>query len=411
MISGREPDLSEMLDKIIERADGIAEDVIKFRRQIHKNPETGGREKKTSSFVAGVLETNDIVVQREVGGFGVTGLLKGRDEGPVIALRADMDALPIQDKKESEYASSIPGVMHACGHDVHTAILMGTAVVLGSLRYRLNGSVKFIFQPSEENSKGAEAMIKSGVLENPAPSAIVALHCLPELEAGKIGIRPGMMSAAADRVRIVIKGRSGHASRPHQTVDAVLVSSMVINAIHHIVSRRTDPLHPAVISIGTIKGGTAENIVADNVEMEGTVRTLDPGLRKKIPDMIEEVVKGITSAMGAECEFHYSLDCPSVINDVKVNDLVRRCAMDIVGDDNVLDLSAPMMGSEDFALFAEKIPGVLFRLGTGNKEKGITSPLHNSGFDVDEDCISIGVKLMTWIALKYLQGNLHPGIE
>ena len=390
--------LKEVSNKVSE----IKERLIKFRREIHMNPELSGNEKDTAAFVAGVLEASDIEVKRGVGGNGVVGILRGSGEGKTIALRADMDALPIQDQKDVDYASKVSGVMHACGHDVHTTILLGAAIALESVRERLNGSVKFIFQPAEEITTGAEAMIKEGVLEDPVPSAIVALHCFPELQVGTVGHRPGMMTAAADRISIVIKGRSGHASRPHQTTDAVLVSSMVINALHHIVSRRTDPLQPSVISIGTIKGGTAENIVADHVEMEGTVRTLDGSLRENMPTLIEEVVKGITGAMGAEYELTYSYNCPSVNNNEIIDNLVKECAWQVVGKDRVVTLEEPMMGSEDFAVFTEKIPGALFRLGTGNADKGITSSLHNSSFDVDEESILVGTELMAWIAVSYL---------
>ena len=394
-----------MLEEINSVVDEIRERIVKFRREIHRNPELGGREEKTSAFVAGVLEDNDIEVTRNVGGFGVVAVVRGDTEGETIALRADMDALPIQDEKDSDYASSVPGVMHACGHDVHTAILMGAAIVLGRLRKSLRGNVKFIFQPSEECALGgAMEMIREGALENPRPSAIVALHCYPEMEVGTIGHRPGMMTAAADEIRIVVKGRSGHASRPHQTVDAVLVSSMVINAIHHIVSRRTDPLKPAVISIGTIRGGTVENVIADRVEMKGTVRTLGEGIREKMPEMIENVIRGITLSMGAGYEFRYEHVNPPVVNDRAVDDLVRVCAGEIVGVEKVMELSEPMMGAEDFALFTERVPGALFRLGTGNREKGISAPLHNPFFDVDEESLVIGTKVMSWIAARYLAG-------
>lgn len=391
-----------MLDLIREKVEEIADRLIMFRRELHMHPELSGNERNTASFVAGVLEANDIEIKRDVGGHGIVGLIKGAQEGKTIALRADMDALPVQDQKGVDYSSKTPGVMHACGHDVHTTILLGAAMVLGRLRHKLKGNVKLIFQPAEEITAGAEAMIKNGALEDPAPSAIVALHCFPEFQAGTIGHRPGMMTAATDKISIVVKGKSGHASRPHQTVDAVLVSSMVINALHHIVSRRTDPLQPSVISIGTIKGGMAENIIADHIEMEGTVRTLDCSLREKMPSLIEGVIKGITGAMGATYTFHYSFDCPSVINDKEIDALVKDCACKVVGDDNVFELKSPMMGAEDFALFAEKVPGALFRLGTGNQDKGITASLHNSSFDVDEGSISIGTQTMALIAVNYL---------
>lgn len=388
-----------MLDKIINTTNEIEARLIKFRRDIHQHPELSGQEEKTAAFVATILEDNDIEVQKNVGGHGVVGRLKATGDGPTVALRADMDALPIQDTKKTEYASSVPGVMHACGHDAHTAILLGTAIVLGKLRQSLKGEVLFFFQPAEESIRGAERMIAEGALDRPEPSAIAALHCLPELEAGKIGHRPGIITSAADRVAITIKGKSGHASKPQQTVDAVLVSSMVINALHHIVSRRTDPLQPSVISIGTIRGGTAENIIADRVEMTGTVRTLDPELRQGMPGMIENVLKGITASMNADYDLDYTFECPSVLNNKKVDEEIRRCATDIVGSDNVIKLTEPMMGSEDFALFTEKIPGVLFRLGTGRPGGHEMTPLHSNTFDIDESAIAIGTKILAlWAA-------------
>jgi amidohydrolase len=398
----------DLLGRINKKVEAIRDRMIKFRREIHKNPEIGGSEEKTSSFVAGILEDNDIEVKRGVAGFGVVGLIRGSANGDTIALRADMDALPIQDNKSVDYASSVPGLMHACGHDVHTAVLMGAAIVLGSIRDRLKGNVKFIFQPSEERpTGGAEYMIKAGVLENPAPSAIVALHTFPEMEVGSIGHRAGIMTASSDRFRIVVKGKSGHASRPHQTVDAVLVSSMVINTIHHIVSRRTDPRYPAVISIGTIEGGSSPNVIADIVEMRGTVRTLDPKIRDRIPVLIEEVVKGITQTMGAGYEFNYKQGSPSVLNDWTLDQLVKKCAADIVSAQRVHEMPEPYMGAEDFAFYSEKVPGVLFRLGTSNKKKGITSPLHSAHFDIDEDAMAIGTSVMSWIAVNYLNKKVR----
>jgi amidohydrolase len=283
---------------------------------------------------------------------------------------------------------------------------MGTAIVLGSLRDELKGNVKFIFQPSEERgSAGARTMIRDGALKNPKPSMIVALHCFPEIEAGQISHRSGPMTALADRIRIVVKGKGGHASRPHQTVDAVLVAAMVVNAIHHIVSRRTNPLHQTVISICTIKGGEAANIIADRVEMEGTVRTLDEKSRDDMPAIIEETVRGVTMSVGADYEFEYEYGTPSVVNDVRVDKLIKDIGVELLGEANVHYMPNPLMGAEDFAYFTQKIPGALFRIGTGNKEKGIISPLHNPNFDVDEDVLDVGVKLLSLMAVRFLLGD------
>ncbi len=394
---------SGMLGEIVERVESLRERLIGFRRDLHRHPELSGREERTARVVAEALAGAGVEVKTGIGGHGLVGLLCGGD-GPTIALRADMDALPIQDRKEVEYASSVPGVMHACGHDVHTTVVTGAALVLSGLRRALPGNVKFIFQPSEESGdSGAERMIAEGVLEAPAPSAIVALHCHPELEVGKVGHRPGVMTASSDRLGIVIKGRSGHASRPHQAVDAILVSSLVINAIHHLVSRRVDPLHHAVISLGTIRGGTAPNIIADRVEIEGTVRAVDPAVRKMMPGIVEETIRGITAGMGAGYDLDYTFGTPPLVNDPGMDELVRRCSEDLLGPDGTVELPEPLMGSEDFACFAERVPGVLFRLGTGNRRRGLLCGLHNSYFDVDEESIIVGTKLLAWIAARYLE--------
>jgi amidohydrolase len=395
-----------MLNDILKGVESVRERVIGFRREMHRNPELSAEEVKTAALVAGVLDESGIELRRNVGGHGVVGLLRGGGDGPTIALRADMDALPISDAKGVGYASAVDGVMHACGHDVHTAVLMGTALVLAKLRAELNGNVKFIFQPSEERSAtGALLMIEDGALKDPVPKAAVALHCFPEMEAGTVGHKHGVMTASSDRFTIVVKGKSGHASRPHQTVDAVLLGAIVINAIHHIVSRRTDPLHHAVISIGTIKGGYAPNVIADTVRMEGIVRTLDSGARKRVRSLIEETIKGVTHGMGGDYELEYHFGTASVVNDKKVDAFVAGCARDILGDRNVIEMDGPLMGAEDFSCFLEKVPGTLFRLGTGNRAKGITAHLHSADFDVDEEAIMVGVRLMSWVAARFLSAD------
>ncbi len=399
---------AQLFDVVIKEAGAVMERVRDVRRVLHQSPELSGEEENTAALVAEVLVGLGLEVRRNVGGHGVIGIVRGgAGEGRTMALRADMDALPIQDCKKVDYASDVPGVMHACGHDVHTSVLLGTAMVLSSLRERLRGNVKLIFQPSEEKSiAGAHAMIRDGALEDPVPGAIVALHCFPEMEAGTIAHKPGIMTAAADKFRVVVKGKSGHASRPHQCVDAVLLAALVINAMQHIVSRRTDPLHHAVISIGTIHGGTAINVIADRVEMEGTVRTLSRAERLKVRDLVEETIKGVTEGMGGGYELDYEFGTPAVVNDPGVDGLIRRCAMHVLGEDNVVTMPQPKMGAEDFAYFTEKIPGALFRLGTSNKKKGITAKLHTPDFDIDEEALLVGVKTLSWLSACYLLKGL-----
>ncbi|MFQ5427951.1 MAG: M20 family metallopeptidase [Thermodesulfobacteriota bacterium] len=399
---------AELFRLIIKNAEAVEEKVREVRRRIHGNPELSGEERNTAALVAGALESIGVEVRKNVGGHGVMGIIRGEaGEGRTIALRADMDALPIQDVKQSDYASGVPGVMHACGHDVHTSVLLGTAKVLASIKERLKGNVKLIFQPSEEKSiTGAKMMIKEGILEDPEPNVIVALHCYPELEAGVIAHKPGIMTAASDKFKVVVLGKSGHASRPHQCVDAVLLSALVINAIQHIVSRRTDPLHHAVISIGTIHGGSALNVIADRVEMEGTVRTLSRDARQKVRALVEETIKGVTEGMGGGYELEYEFGTPAVVNDAGVDGLIRRCGMHVVGEENVITMPDPKMGAEDFAYFTEKVPGALFRLGTSNKEKGLTAKLHSPDFDVDEKALDVGVKTLSWLSACYLLKGL-----
>jgi amidohydrolase len=398
--------MKNLLKRIEKLTDEMKDILIKYRRDIHQNPELSGMEEKTSAYVAAVLKAKDIEVIRNVGGYGVVGIINGKRDGKTIALRADMDALPLHDDKKKDYASKVSGAMHSCGHDVHTAVLLGVATVLSKMKEEYKGNVKLIFQPSEERpGGGAWDMIQKGVLENPTPSAIIALHVFPDLPSGEIGCKPGVITASTDGFAITIHGKSGHAARPHQTIDAILIASHVIETLQHIISRRIDPLHPAVITIGTISGGTAANIVADRVELTGTVRSLNPEIREKLPQLMEQVIKGITEAMGGSYEFTFTQGNPSVVNDEEIASLIITSAKDILGDDKVVELEEPTMGGEDFSLFTERIPGSFFRLGTSNPEKGIIHPLHHRLFDVDEDALLVGVKVMAWSVIRFLKEN------
>jgi amidohydrolase len=397
--------IENMVNLVNLELEKIQDNLIKIRRSLHANPELSGQEEETMAFIAGILESLGLEVKRNLGGFGVTGTLYGKQEGRTIAIRADMDALPITEKKNTEYKSKKPGVMHACGHDVHIAIAIGAAMILSKIADKIKGNVKFIFQPCEENVGGSSNLIKEGVLKNPAVDAIIGLHVLPSIKTGKVGIKYGTMMASADKIKIIIKGKSGHAAEPHKTVDAIWVASTVVNAIHHIVSRRIDPLTPAIISLGTIQGGTAPNIIADRVEIIGTIRSLTEDARERLSKTIETVIKGITRGMDAGYECTFSKGSPPLINDDTINSLIEKTAQSVLGKENVIKIKNPTLGGEDFSLYLKKIPGAFFRIGSGNKEKDTCHPLHNDMFDVDEDAIAVGVKVMTFCAINYLKGN------
>ncbi|WP_456397548.1 M20 metallopeptidase family protein [Desulfurobacterium sp.] len=389
----------------LKEAQGIKDFVVGLRRQIHQYPELSGREFRTSELVADTLK--GIGVDEIQEGFGettaVVALIKGNGDR-TVALRADMDALPIEEETKKPYVSKIKGVMHACGHDAHTAMLLGAAKLIVKHKDELEGNVKLIFQPCEERQdcRGAKRLISAGVLKNPDVGAIFGIHVFPELETGKVATCPGAVLASSDVFCIKIHGKGTHASKPHMGVDTVLIASQVVNALHHIVSRRVNPLDPAVLTIGTIKGGEAENIIPDTVEMKGTIRTLNEKIRKKIPLWIEEALRGITSAYGGSYEFEYEEGTPPLINDRKVTEFAMNSLKELIGEENVFYLEKPSMGGEDFAEYLKFVPGTYFRLGTGNREKGTTYPLHNPRFDIDEDALPVGTAVLSFLAFKWL---------
>ncbi|NPA16433.1 M20 family metallopeptidase [Persephonella sp.] len=393
-------------EEIRKAAQEIKEEIISWRRHIHMHPELSGEEKNTSRFVASKLKEFgvDEVIENFGGTTAVVGIIKGKHD-VTAALRADMDALPMQEKTGKPYASRIPNVMHSCGHDAHTAILLGAAKILTGLKEHLQGNVKLIFQPCEERHDcgGAKKLVEEGVLQNPDVSAIFGLHVFPELPAGKVGTRIGHFMASSDVFTIKIKGKGAHASRPHQGVDSVLVAAQVINTLHHIVSRKVDPLHPAVLTIGRIQGGYADNIIPDEVEMGGTVRTLSLELRDQIPKWMEHAIWGVTLSYGAAYEFDYRQGTPPVINDEKTTRFALGMMRDLLGKENVVELPEPTMGGEDFAEYLMKVPGTFIRLGIRNEEKGIKAPLHSPLFDIDEDALPVGASVMAYLAYKWVE--------
>jgi len=400
-------DSSQRQRQISEAAEALRAKLIEQRRDFHMHPELSNREERTSRIVAERLRALGLdEVKTGVGKYGVVGLLKGSKPGPVVAVRADMDALPIQETIDVPYKSLVPGVKHACGHDVHTTVELGVAEVLSKMRDQISGSIKFIFQPAEEGAPqgeegGASLMIKEGALENPRPSAIFGLHTMPSIEAGQIAYHSGPAMASSDRFTITIRGKGSHGAQPQLGVDAVTIAAEAVTAIQTIRSRRIDPLEPLVITIGTIKGGERYNIVAGEVKMEGTMRTFNEEVRSRAQEMMRQSLAGVTSAHGASFDLVFDSPNPVTYNDPRLVDEALPTIRRLVGDVNVI-APKPFMPSEDFSYYQKVVPGFFYYLGVGNKAKGITAAWHTAQFDVDEESIVVGVKVMTNVLLDYL---------
>jgi len=396
--------MKQLKKDYFEIINNIDSEIVEIRHNIHAHPELSGKEKNTKAMVKHILEHYGYKVKEYPTHYGITADLITKDSAKMVAIRGDMDALPIIEKTGKPYASKIEGIMHACGHDAHTANLLGVAIGLKLLsqKHNLNGNFRFIFQPSEESKEGGSVdMIKEGVLNG--VDMILGLHVYPYLPTGQIGYKYGVMMASADIFSIEIYGKSAHGARPHEGIDAILVTSMVVNSLNHIVSRRIDPLHPAVISLGTINGGRASNIICDDVIVTGTVRTINEEIRKKIPIMMEESIKGVCKSMGAEYKFSYQFGQPELINNNEIVDILVKEAKKIIGDKNTVNLLDPVMGGEDFSEYLKIVPGSFFRLGTANHEKGTDYSQHNSMFDVDDDALKIGMKILGATALEYIR--------
>ena len=387
--------------RLFETIEAINARVIEIRHDLHKHPELSGHEEHTKYLVKGILEASGYTITESDRHYGLIADLQVKEGAATVALRADMDALPIEEQTGKPYASREKGIMHACGHDSHTAIALGTAIALAEHKEALPGNVRFIFQPSEESKEGGSVeMIEEGALEG--VDGIFGLHAYPYLHTGEIGYKYGVMMASADVFAIEIFGKSAHGARPHEGVDAILVTSMIVNSLNHIVSRMIDPLHPAVISLGTIEGGKAPNIICDHVLVKGTVRTINESVRNKIPEMMETSIKGICKSMGATYNFDYEFGQPELINDDVMVDIVVHEAKAIIGEEHCIDLKDPVMGGEDFSEYLKLVPGAFFRLGTCNEAKETCISQHNSRFDVDDDALQIGMKIMAASALAFL---------
>lgn len=393
--------MKNLKQKLFSTIDEINGRIIAIRQDLHAHPELSGQEEHTKYLVKGILEANGYKIKESDKHFGLIADLVIDENAKTVAIRADMDALPIEEQTEKPYTSREKGIMHACGHDSHTAIALGAAIAIATHKDDLPGNIRFIFQPSEESKEGGSVeMIEEGALEG--VSGIFGLHAYPYLNSGEIGYKYGVMMASADIFSIEIFGKSAHGARPHEGVDAILVTSMIVNSLNHIVSRMIDPLHPAVISLGTIEGGRASNIICDHVLLKGTVRTINEGVRNNIPQMMESSIEGISKSMGAKYKFDYEFGQPELINHDEMVDIIVEEAENIIGKEKCIDLIDPVMGGEDFSEYLKLVPGAFFRLGTCDEEKKTCVPQHNSRFDVDDDALQVGMKIMGASALQFL---------
>ena len=374
---------------------------IAIREHIHSHPELSFQEYETAKFVSEKLSSWNIEHQVGIAGTGIVALIKGKNpESRIIALRGDMDALPITELNDTSYKSTNEGVMHACGHDVHTTCLLGAAKILQETRDEWTGTIKCIFQPGEEKHPGgASLLIKEGVLENPKPSAIFALHVYPHLPYGKIGFREGQYMASADEVYITVKGKGGHAALPHQTVDPIIIAANLLVSLQQIISRNCNPLQPSVLSFGKIQGGNVGNVIPSEVKIEGTLRCMDEAWRAKAHELIISHTKGLCQALGGDADIEIPMGYPSLFNDPATTQRARSIAQQVLGEEQVVELDM-RMAAEDFSFYTHVVPGCFFRLGTSHEGK-FTFPVHNAQFDIYQNAIGIGVRMFCEIATKF----------
>ncbi|MXV49417.1 amidohydrolase [Pedobacter sp. HMF7647] len=391
-------------EKVKQLASQIQEEVIAIRRHLHANPELSFHEYETSKFVKSELDKLGISYEAKAD-TGILAIIKGdKPSDSVIALRGDMDALPILEANDVPYKSKNEGVMHACGHDVHTSSLLGAALILSKVKSQFGGTVKLLFQPAEEKLPGgASLMIKEGVLENPKPNAVIGQHVMPLIDAGKVGFRAGKYMASTDELYVTVKGKGGHGAQPQQNIDPVVITAHIIVALQQIVSRIADPKLPSVLSFGKVIANGATNVIPNEVYMEGTFRTLDETWRAEAHKRMKKMAEGIAESMGGSCDFNIMNGYPFLINEENLTNQVRGFAEDYLGEENVLDLDI-WMAAEDFAYYSQVADACFYRLGIRNEERGITSSVHTPTFDIDEKALETSTGLMAYIALKRL-GN------
>lgn len=395
--------MNDISQKVKTLSEDYYEEILDIRRHLHSHPELSFKEENTANFITEKLKQIGIEGIERIGGTGVTFCLEGKEKGKTIALRADIDALPILEENNVSYKSQNEGVMHACGHDVHTSNLLGVAKILNELKSEFNGTVKFIFQPGEEKSPGgASILIKEGILKNPEPHAILGQHVMPIIPVGKVGFRKGKYMASADEIYLTVKGKGGHAAMPEYFTDPIAISSQIIVALQQVVSRMASPKIPSVLSFGKIAGGKVNNVIPDEVKIDGTFRTFNEEWRYQALGRIKDMASSIAKSMGGSCEVDIAPGYPFLVNDEAYTERNIKAAKEYMGEENVEELDL-WMAAEDFSFYTHEVPGCFYRLGTRNEAKGITSGVHTPTFNIDEVALKTGMGLMSYLTLNELR--------
>lgn len=384
----------------------IIPEVIRIRREFHAHPELSGKEVETNKRICRYLDEYGIEYKSGYAGYGVVGIIRGGEKGKTVGIRADIDALPIYEDNNLEYKSVNEGIMHACGHDAHTAILLGTAMILKGMERHLKGNVKLFFQPQEEAIGGAEQMIKEGCLDNPKTDHVIGLHVMPNVPTGKVELRYGKLNGNTGNVKITVKGKSGHAAYPDTAVDAIVIAAHIITALQTMVSRNISPLKSVVLTIGKINGGEKSNIIAKEVVLSGTLRALDTQTRNKAKEFIKKISENVAIGLGGNAEVDFKDGYIELINDDNVMKIVEETANEVVGRENIVYKEFPSLGGEDFSYFTDRVPSAFFHLGCGNEELKINAPLHSDKFALDEDCLKTGIEMEVRTVLKLLSRDL-----
>jgi amidohydrolase len=398
--------LSDNLPQLRPGIQALQSDLVSWRRRLHQRPEMAFREHLTAEFVSQKLTEWGIEHQIGIAETGIVAILQGAEPGPVLAIRADMDALPIQEENEVPYRSRHDGVMHACGHDGHTAIALGTAYYLSQHPQSFAGTVKIIFQPAEEGPGGAKPMIEAGVLKHPQVDAMIGLHLWNVLPLGQVGVRSGPLMAAAELFECKIIGKGGHGAIPQQTIDSIVISAQIVNALQTIVARNIDPLDTAVVTVGTLSAGTAMNVIADSAQMSGTVRYFNPNLADVLPQRIEQIIAGVCQCHGASYEFDYHRLYPPVINNAEIAQLVKAAVESVVETPLGIVPECQTMAAEDMSYFLQAVPGCYFFLGSANAQKNLAYPHHHPRFDFDEAALGIGVEIFVRCVERFCNADL-----